>query len=264
MPATYMHTVTLFCVIAVGVALSWWIRHAVLTTDLVDMSDLARRDEARAPVTGTSDAKYLLESEKSWPIWFTLIVLCAGGLLALASYQSGSGFLPRLCLLTVLFSLLAITIFDLDQNAIPLDLFIPLAAGTIAWVLLHQITVWFYVVFGIMALAGLIQFFTHRLIVLKRWIYGDLALAILVGLFSGVGVTNIWQYLAEADRIVTGMCVGVLLAVLAGILARRLDEHSLEHKRPLLTAGSPTFFFVALFSVFSPLTIPFLNQLFIR
>ena len=213
----------------------------VVTTDMFVLTDIAKTGPVTEPGREEDGS-----DQFCLPTWFATIVLLAAELISLAAFAHTHTLLSYLSLSLVLFTLLAAVVLDSLWQLIPLDLFIPLALGSIGWVLLHPVTVWLGIVSGIVALFGIVPWLIHG-----RRSYGDLALAPLVGLFCGAGVENLWQFLATTDRLAIGMGVGALVA-LSAILARRLSERDHENKTPLRLlggAGSPVFLFAALFSL---------------
>ena len=178
------------------------------------------------------------------PTWYVALVLIVGTGLSLSILHESHSVLDYLSLYLVFFALLAIALMDLEWQMIGLDLFVPLALGSIGWVLLHPITIWLAVITTSFTLFGLALWLTHA-----RRNHGDLLLAIFVGLFCGAGAATPWESLAIADRLAIGICVGALAMLVHG-LARRLANPDSAPFWNQTGALGPVFLCGTLFAVF--------------
>ncbi|MDA8080650.1 MAG: hypothetical protein M0Z96_03420 [Actinomycetota bacterium] len=231
------HSVILLGVVIAGLMAGFAI---VITTDMFFLVDVTGANPALDP----DEAQTHVE-ESALPTWSTVAVLLAAELLSLGAFTRSEGLLSYLALFLVLFSLFAITLLDVRWQRIPLSLFIPLGIGSVAWVLLHPITIWSWVISGGLALVGVLIWLTHP----GRQNYGDLLLAIFVGLFCGAGITSFWQGRAVGLRLSIGICVGYL-AILVYSFVTRPDNPKGEPFVKQVVAAGPLFLSTALFVVF--------------
>ena len=231
------HSVIVLCVSIAGLIAGWAI---VITTDMFVLVDVTDADPWLDP-----DETQARVDEPALPSWLAVTVLLVTELLSLGAFDRSEGLLSYLALFLVLFSLFAIALLDLRWQLIPLNLFIPLALGSVAWVLLHPITMWLWVISGGLTLVGVLIWLTHP----GRRNYGDLLLAVFVGLFCGAGIASLWQALAIADRLAIGICVG-WMAILIYSFVTPPDDPKGEPFAKQVVAVGPMFLSIVLCVVF--------------
>lgn len=230
------HAGILLCVSIAGLIAGWAI---VITTDMFVLVDVTDADALLDPSAAQTHAE-----EPALSTWLAATILLAAELLSFGVFDRSEGLLSYLALLLVLFALFAIALLDLRWQLIPLDLFIPLALGSLGWVLLHPITIWLALISGGFAFGGMLLWLAHA-----RRNHGDLFLAILVGLFAGSGVTSFHAALATADRLAIGICAAALAVLIYSFLMGPENPEG-EPFAKQTTALGPVFLSAALFVVF--------------
>jgi len=237
------HSVILLGVVIAGLMAGFAI---VTTSDMFVLVDVTDADTLLDPDETQASDENQKNVEESAPFtWSAAAILLATELLSLGVFSHSKGLLSYLALFLVLFALFAIALLDFRWKLIPLDLFIPLGIGSVAWVLLHPITIWFWVISGGLALVGVLIWLAHP----GRQNYGDLLLAIFVGLFCGAGITSFWQARAVGLRLAIGICLGYL-AILVYSFVTRPDNPKGEPLAKQVAAVGPLFLSAALFVVF--------------
>jgi len=197
----------------------------------VDISENA----ASTVVDGSQNSEDDIEVH-AYPWWYVAVVLAVGALLSLCIFYRSRGILAFLCLYLVFFSLLAISLMDLEWRMIGLDLFVPLTIGTIGWVMLHQISLWLFPVVAILG-GGMLVIYLRE----HRKSHGDLFLAILVSLFAGAGIVTYSSTLVVINQLMLGAFFGAVALLTYSFLKFRNDSETKKTWKQQTTPLAPLF-----------------------